>query len=124
MAVNDLSLKVEIGQMVGVIGSNSAGKTTLMNTISGLILDQRLKERRKGGERITILGQVFFRDRDISEMTAFRRAEAGIAAALPGAPPGFPRTPRSRRTCSWPDICGPGLRSGKGWSGPLSCSPT
>ena len=78
VAVNDLSLRVEAGQMVGVIGSNSAGKTTLMNTISGLILDQRLKEQRKGGERITIMGRIFFQDQDISGMTAFRRAEAGI----------------------------------------------
>ncbi len=78
LAVNDLSLTVEAGQIVGVIGSNSAGKTTLMNTISGLILDLREKERRKGGERITVMGTVRFEDRDISDLPPHRRAEIGI----------------------------------------------
>ena len=53
LALNDLSLKVDAEQIVGVIGSNSAGKTTLMNTLSGLIIDMRIKEKRRGGERIT-----------------------------------------------------------------------
>jgi branched-chain amino acid transport system ATP-binding protein len=78
IAVNDLSLEVQQGQIVGVIGSNSAGKTTLMNTVSGLILDMRLKERRKGGQRITVLGQVFFEGADISQTPAYERARAGI----------------------------------------------
>ncbi len=54
LALNDFSMKVEEGEIVGVIGSNSAGKTTLMNTLSGLIIDMRIKERRRGGERITV----------------------------------------------------------------------
>jgi len=29
LALNDFSMKVEEGEIVGVIGSNSAGKTTL-----------------------------------------------------------------------------------------------
>ena len=78
LAVNDLSLQVPAGQVVGVIGSNSAGKTTLMNTLSGLILDQRLKEQRKGGERITIMGQVLYEDRDISGLPAYERVRLGI----------------------------------------------
>jgi branched-chain amino acid transport system ATP-binding protein len=78
LAVNELSLKVEAGQVVGVIGSNSAGKTTLMNTLSGLILDQQIKEKRKGGERITIMGRVEFEGRDISLMPAYERVRLGI----------------------------------------------
>jgi ABC-type uncharacterized transport system ATPase subunit len=34
LALNDLSLDVWKGEIVGVLGSNSAGKTTLMNTVS------------------------------------------------------------------------------------------
>ncbi len=78
LAVNELSLKVETGQVVGVIGSNSAGKTTLMNTLSGLILDQQIKEKRKGGERITIMGKVEFEGQDISLMPAYERVRLGI----------------------------------------------
>ena len=54
LALNDFSMEVKKGEIVGVIGSNSAGKTTLMNTVSGLIVDIRIKEHRKGGERSTI----------------------------------------------------------------------
>ena len=48
LALNDFSLTVNAGEIVGIIGSNSAGKTTLMNTVSGLILDMKIKEQRKG----------------------------------------------------------------------------
>ncbi len=35
--LNEVSLKVEPGQVVSVVGANGAGKSTLMNVISGLI---------------------------------------------------------------------------------------
>jgi len=54
IAINELSIEVHRGEIVGIIGSNSAGKTTLMNTVSGLLLDTKLKEQRKGGERIIV----------------------------------------------------------------------
>ena len=60
IAINELSIEVNEGEIVGIIGSNSAGKTTLVNTISGLLLDTKLKEQRKGGERITIFGRLSF----------------------------------------------------------------
>jgi len=44
IAINKLSISVDKDEIVGVIGPNSAGKTTLMNTISGLMLDTKLKE--------------------------------------------------------------------------------
>jgi branched-chain amino acid transport system ATP-binding protein len=78
LGLNDFSMRVESGQIVGVIGSNSAGKTTLMNTISGLILDMRIKEKRKGGERITVYGQVLLDGRDISQTQAYQRAQSGL----------------------------------------------
>ncbi len=78
LAVNELSMEVGEKQIVGVIGSNSAGKTTLLNTLAGLILDIQLKEKRKGGERITILGSITYQGEDISLMSAYERARKGI----------------------------------------------
>jgi branched-chain amino acid transport system ATP-binding protein len=78
LAVNELSLEVGENQIVGVIGSNSAGKTTLLNTLAGLILDIQLKEKRKGGERITVLGTINYQGQDISDMPAYLRARQGI----------------------------------------------
>jgi branched-chain amino acid transport system ATP-binding protein len=68
LALNDLSLEVSSGEIVGVLGSNSAGKTTLMNTVSGLIIDMKKKEARKGGERINVLGELRFEGENILNM--------------------------------------------------------
>ena len=78
LALNDFSMKVEEGQIVGVIGSNSAGKTTLMNTLSGLIIDMRTKEKRRGGERITLYGKILFKGEDITETRPNERVQKGI----------------------------------------------
>jgi branched-chain amino acid transport system ATP-binding protein len=78
LALNDFSMKVEAGKIVAVIGSNSAGKTTLMNTISGLIIDTRIKEQRKGGERITLYGKVRFDGEDITELHPSERVKKGL----------------------------------------------
>jgi branched-chain amino acid transport system ATP-binding protein len=78
LAINGLSLEVRPGELVGVIGSNSAGKTTLMNAVSGLIIDMRTKEKRRGGERITIYGQVLFQGEDITETKPSERVRRGI----------------------------------------------
>ena len=78
LAINDLSLEVNQGEIVGVIGSNSAGKTTLVNTISGLLLDTKLKEQRRGGERITIFGQISFLGRPITDTWADDRVKMGL----------------------------------------------
>ena len=78
LALNDFSMEVKEGQIVGVIGSNSAGKTTLMNTLSGLIIDMRIKEQRRGGERITVYGRVLFRGEDITEIKPSVRVKRGL----------------------------------------------
>lgn len=78
LALNDFSMEVKEGQVVGVIGSNSAGKTTLMNTLSGLIIDMRIKEKRRGGERITVYGEIIFDGEDISETRPNERVKKGI----------------------------------------------
>jgi branched-chain amino acid transport system ATP-binding protein len=78
LALNNFSMEVGEGEIVGVIGSNSAGKTTLMNTISGLIIDMKIKEERKGGERINLYGKIYFRGSDITEMPPHERVKAGL----------------------------------------------
>ena len=78
LAINDISLEVKKGEIVGVLGSNSAGKTTLMNTISGLMIDIKRKEDRRGGERITVLGEITFEGKDIMQTEPDERVKRGI----------------------------------------------
>jgi len=78
LALNDFSMTVNQGEIVGVIGSNSAGKTTLMNTISGLIIDMKIKEQRKGGERISIYGEIIFNGENITDVQPFERVKKGL----------------------------------------------
>lgn len=78
IAVNELSLHVDQGEIVGIIGPISAGKSTLMNTISGLLLDTQLKEERKGGTRITLFGGILFEGQDITHLWSHKRVKKGI----------------------------------------------
>jgi branched-chain amino acid transport system ATP-binding protein len=79
IAINDISLEVNTNEIVAVLGPNSAGKTTLMHAISGLIIDIRKKEFRKGGERITILGEMKFEGEDILYKSPIDRIKKGIS---------------------------------------------
>lgn len=78
LAVNDLTLRVEQGEVVGVFGSNSAGKTTLLNTIAGLTLHLRQREARRGGMRITFGGSIRYQGEVIDDLTPRERVERGI----------------------------------------------
>jgi len=78
LAINDLDLEVHEGEIVAVLGSNSAGKTTLMNTISGLIVDMKKKEARRGGVRITLMGELAYREEDILHVKPSIRVKRGI----------------------------------------------
>ena len=94
------------GKSSGVIGSNSAGKTTLMNTLSGLIIDMRIKEKRKGGERITVYGQHRLQRGGHHRHPAERAGQKGDRP-LPGAAPDLSREqcagkPQNRRVPAQP----------------------
>jgi branched-chain amino acid transport system ATP-binding protein len=78
LAVNNLFLDVRDSEIVGILGSNGAGKSTLMYTISGIILDRKSKEERRGGEKITVMGRILYRDRDISDVKPNLRVREGI----------------------------------------------
>lgn len=78
LALNNIHIKCEENQIVGVFGANSAGKSTLMYTLSGIMQDIQKKEEMAGGERITVMGEVIYRGEDISRLKPSRRARKGI----------------------------------------------
>jgi branched-chain amino acid transport system ATP-binding protein len=49
-----------------------------MNALSGLIIDMRIKEKRRGGERITIYGHILYQGDDITETKPSDRVKKGI----------------------------------------------
>ncbi|MFH1135240.1 MAG: ABC transporter ATP-binding protein [Pseudomonadota bacterium] len=78
LALNNVGLKCTRNQIVGVFGANSAGKSTLMYTLSGIMEDIRKKEIMAGGERITVMGQISYDGRDISDLKPAKRARLGL----------------------------------------------
>ncbi|MBN2332469.1 MAG: ATP-binding cassette domain-containing protein [Deltaproteobacteria bacterium] len=78
LAINNINLRCQPNQIVGVFGANSAGKSTLMYTLSGIILDLMKKEKMRGGERITVMGSITLNGEDISTMKPHLRARRGL----------------------------------------------
>jgi branched-chain amino acid transport system ATP-binding protein len=78
IAINNINISAHQGRITGVFGANSAGKSTLMYTISGIILDVKKKEEMKGGERITVLGSILYDGVDITHLKPSERAKRGI----------------------------------------------
>jgi len=78
IALNNVSITCDEGKIIGIFGSNSAGKSTLMHVVSGIILDIKRKEEMRGGERISVYGRVFFNGKDITEVKPHNRAKVGI----------------------------------------------
>jgi len=78
VAINNINITVNEGKIVGIFGSNSAGKSSLMLCISGIILDVRKKEEMKGGERITVTGEIKFRGENVLSVEPSERAKKGI----------------------------------------------
>ncbi|MEC9265698.1 MAG: ABC transporter ATP-binding protein [Pseudomonadota bacterium] len=63
-AVRDVSLRVNAGEIVCLIGANGAGKTTLMRTVSGLHMPGS--------------GKVLFEDADITRANPTERVRLGL----------------------------------------------
>jgi len=62
--VNDVSMSVSAGEIVGLLGPNGAGKTTSFYMITGLIKPNA--------------GRVLFNDEDITRLPMYSRARKGI----------------------------------------------
>jgi len=78
LALNNVSVQCEDNQIVGVFGANSAGKSTLMYAISGIIEDIKRKEKMAGGERITIVGKIIYDGEEITHLKPSKRAKMRI----------------------------------------------
>ena len=75
LAIKGVSLEVEEGDMVALLGANGAGKSTTLKTVSGLLAPERGDVTR---------GTVTFRGRDILGTGAARRVAMGIVHVLEG----------------------------------------
>jgi lipopolysaccharide export system ATP-binding protein len=62
--VNDISVEVKQGEIVGLLGPNGAGKTTSFYMIVGLIQPNE--------------GKIFLEDKDITGLPMYKRAQLGI----------------------------------------------
>jgi len=78
LALNNVRIRCDQQQIVGIFGANSAGKSTLMYALSGIVLDIQKKEEMAGGERITVTGSVRYRNREVMHLSPSRRAKLGI----------------------------------------------
>jgi branched-chain amino acid transport system ATP-binding protein len=78
LALNNVALRCGESQIVGVFGANSAGKSTLMYTLSGIMEDIKKKEEMAGGERITVVGRITYKGEEISGLKPSQRARKGI----------------------------------------------
>jgi branched-chain amino acid transport system ATP-binding protein len=77
-AVDGVSFTVDEGSITGILGANGAGKSTVMNALSGIILHMKKTEEMTGGEEITVQGDIIYRGEDISNMKPAKRAGKGI----------------------------------------------
>lgn len=65
MILHEISFDVKEGEILGIIGPNGCGKTTLLNTISGFMSVDT--------------GTISFQNRDIMKLEPFQRARQGIS---------------------------------------------
>jgi branched-chain amino acid transport system ATP-binding protein len=63
-ALDNVSIRVEAGESVGLIGPNGAGKTTFFNCLLGILRADR--------------GRVVFNGRDITRLPVYKRARLGF----------------------------------------------
>ncbi|MFP6750009.1 MAG: ABC transporter ATP-binding protein [Alphaproteobacteria bacterium] len=68
IALNGVSIHLDPGERLGLIGPNGSGKTTMINCISGALFNDD--------------GKIIFEGNDITALPAHRRARLGIARSF------------------------------------------
>jgi branched-chain amino acid transport system ATP-binding protein len=69
-ALDDVSLEIDEGAIVAIVGANGAGKTSLIRTIAGMLRPAR--------------GRIAFRDTDITGWESYRVCNLGIGQVAEG----------------------------------------
>jgi ABC-type branched-subunit amino acid transport system ATPase component len=105
-----VSLSVESGRIVALLGANGGGKTTTLKSISGML---------KTEEGEVTDGSIEFEGRRLDRLGPDEIAGAGISRAMEGLGPSISA---SRRTCSWGlrRRTGRSQRTGNGQHYPMS----
>jgi len=75
LAIKGVSLEVQEGQMVALLGANGAGKSTTLKTVSGLLAPERGEVRR---------GEVRFQGKDIAQLSPPERVAMGLVHVMEG----------------------------------------
>lgn len=75
LAVRDVSLKVEEGKIVALLGANGAGKTTTLKAVSNLLGPERGKVSR---------GSILWQGEPVSGLSASRLVAKGVVQVLEG----------------------------------------
>ena len=70
VGISDISLNVEAGSIVALLGSNGAGKTTTLNAIAGLVRPSR--------------GRITWRGEEIAGQPAYKIVSKGLALSPEG----------------------------------------
>jgi len=66
--LHDLSLHVDSGEMVGIVGANGAGKTSVVRAVAGLLAPQR--------------GSIRLAGREVGDLPAHQRSSMGLGVVL------------------------------------------